>query len=84
MTLRKKGINIANLTLINTKNPEVEVKSSELKSGDSFTVNFGNNPSLRDQTGAGDILPASVRKIIINGIECERSNKPRPGYYDIK
>ena len=84
LTLRKKSIDVANLTLINNKNPDTEVKSNELKSGDSFTVNFGSNTSLRDRTGAGDILPPSVRNIKINGVDCERKNTPRPGYYDTK
>ena len=84
MTLRKKGIDIASLTLVNSQNPDIEVKSNELKSGDTFTVNFGSNPSLRDRTGAGDILPPSVLTIKINGVECERKNTPRPGYYDMK
>ncbi len=82
LTLRKKNIDIASLTLVNNQNADLEVKSNELKSGDSFTVNFGSNPSLRDRTGAGDILPPSVRNIKINGVECERKNTPRPGYYD--
>ena len=84
LTLRKKNIDIASLTLVNKQNADLDVKSSELKSGDSFTVNFGANPSLRDRTGAGDILPPSVRNIKINGIDCERKNTPRPGYYDAK
>jgi hypothetical protein len=78
LTLRKKGVDIANLTLTNNNNPDTEIKSEEIKSGDSFTVNFGTNPSLRDRTGAGDILPPTVKKIKINGVECERGNKPRP------
>ena len=84
LTLRKKNIDTASLTLVNKQNADQEVKSNELKSGDSFTVNFGANPSLRDRTGAGDILPPSVRNIKINGVECERKNTPRPGYYDAK
>ncbi len=84
LTLRKKNIDIASLTLVNKENPDTAVKSNELKSGDSFTVNFGSNASLRDRTGAGDILPPTVKNIRINGVECERKNTPRPGYYDAK
>lgn len=69
---------------MNKENPDTAVKSNELKSGDSFTVNFGSNASLRDRTGAGDILPPTVKNIRINGVECERKNIPRPGYYDAK
>ncbi|MBC7503965.1 lytic transglycosylase domain-containing protein [Candidatus Gracilibacteria bacterium] len=84
LTLRKKNIDIASLTLVNRDNPDTAVKSNELKSGDSFTVNFGSNPSLREHTGAGDILPPSVHKVRINGVDCKRNNSPRPGYYDPK
>lgn len=84
LTLRKKGTDITNLTLINDVNPDKEIISSEIIKGDKFIVNFGNNLSLRDRTGAGDILPANIRKISINGVECERRNTPRPGYYNEK
>jgi len=77
-------VDIANLTLIDEKNPDKEIKSTEIQEGDAFIVNFGTNTSLRDRTGAGDILPVNVKKISINGIECERRNHPRPGYYDTK
>lgn len=82
LTLRKKGVDIANLTLVDESNPDKEIKSSEIKVNDKFTVNFGNNASLRDRTGAGDILPPNVKTITINGVECERRNHPRPGYYN--
>ncbi len=84
LTLRKKWVDIANLTLIDEKNPDKEIKSSEIQEWNTFIVNFGGNTSLRDRTGAGDILPANVKKISINGVECERRNTPRPGYYDAK
>lgn len=84
LTLRKKWVDIANLTLVDNSNPENEIKSSEIKVGDSFTVNFGNNKSLHDRTGAWDILPANIKTITINGVECERRNTPRPGYYSEK
>lgn len=84
LTLRKKWVDIANLTLVDNANPEREIRSSEIKEKDTFTVNFGNNTSLRDRTGAGDILPPNIRKISINGVDCERKNTPRPGYYNHK
>jgi len=84
LTLRKKGVDIANLTLVDESSPDKEIKSSEIKQWDRFTVNFGDNKSLRDRTGAGDILPANIRTITINGVVCERKNTPRPGYYDAK
>ncbi len=84
LTLRKKWVDIANLTLINNKDPDSEIKSSEMKDGDSFTVNFGENSSLRERTGAGDILPANIRRVQINGVDCERRSIPRPWYYDTK
>lgn len=81
LTLKKRGIDIANLVLVDTKNPEKEIQSSAIKETDVFTVNFWANKSLDRRTGAGDILPANIRTIKINGIECERRNSPRPGYY---
>lgn len=84
LTLRKKWVDIANLTLIDDSNPENEIISANIKEGDVFTVNFGGNTSLRDRTGAGDILPPNVKKISINGNECERRNTPRPWYYNEK
>lgn len=82
LTLRKKWVDIANLTLIDDKNPDNEIVSANIKEGDTFTVNFGDNKNLRDRTGAGDILPANIKTITINGVECERRNTPRPGYYN--
>ena len=38
--------------------------------------------SLAQKTGAGDIFPATVRQVEINGVKAERGNNPRPGYYD--
>lgn len=83
LTLRKKWIDIASLTLINKNIPEKDVNSAEIKEWDSFVVNFGKNNSLAKRTGAGDILPPTVRVVKINGVEAERSNSPRPGYYSI-
>lgn len=40
LTLKKRGIDIANLVLVNTSNPDKEVQSSDMKAGDSFIVNF--------------------------------------------
>ena len=82
LTLRKKWVDIANLTLIDDSNPDNEIVSAKIKVSDKFTVNFGDNKSLRDRTGAGDILPPNVKEITINGVPCERRNIPRPGYYN--
>lgn len=82
LTLRERWLNITNLVLVNNIDPNVQVDKESIKIWDSFTVNFGDNKSLRDRTWAGDILPANVKKIKINGIECERRNAPRPGYYN--
>lgn len=82
LTLRKKGMDIASLTLVQKDNPETIVLSSAMKTGDIFTVNFGSNPQLRDRTGAGDILPPTIKTVKINGVEATRKNAPRPGYYD--
>lgn len=82
LTLKKRGIDIASLVLVDTVSPERDITSSTLKTWDSFKVNFWKNINLDKRTGAGDILPTNIRTIKINGIECERRNVPRPGYYN--
>lgn len=82
--LRKYGVDIAGLTLVRESNPAEAANSSAMKSGDTFIVNFGGNKDIAQKIGAGDILPAQVTKVTINGVQCERRNIPRPGYYDIK
>lgn len=82
--LGKYGVDIARLTLVQQSNPAEPANSSTMKRGDTFIVNFGGNKDLKEKTGAGDILPAQVTKVTINGVHCERRNEPRPGYYDEK
>ena len=81
MTLKSKGIDIAPLTLV-YKNKTDIVSTEKMAENDEFVVNFGGNMSLAQKTGAGDILPATVRQVEINGVKAERGNNPRPGYYD--
>lgn len=50
----------------------------------SFIVNFGEGKNINNVIGAGDILPPTVNRIRINGVEGERKYVPRPGYYDMK
>lgn len=77
LTLKNRGIDIATLLLVD-KNSENEVISSNMKEGDEFVVNFGNNMHFARRTGAGDLLPATVREIEINGVKGVRGNNPRP------
>lgn len=82
--LRKRGVDIASLALVKESNPAEAANSSSMKKDDRFIVNFGGNESLKKKVGAGDILPPEVTKVKINGVECERRNSPRPGYYKIE
>lgn len=82
LTLKKKGIDIANLVLVDASNPDKEIHSLDIKAGDRFIVNFWENKSLDKRTWAGDILPPNIRTVKINGVECEHRNTPRPGYYN--
>ena len=80
LTLKNKGIDIATLLLVDKKSDN-EVVSASMKEGDEFVVNFGGNMHFARRTGAGDLLPPSVREIEINGIRWVRGNNPRPWYY---
>ena len=81
LTLKSKGIDIAPLTLV-YKNKTDTVSTEKMSENEEFVVNFGGNMSLAQKTGAGDIFPATVRQVEINGVKAERGNNPRPGYYD--
>ena len=81
LTLKSKGIDVAPLTLVYKNKPDI-VSTEKMTENDEFVVNFGGNMSLAQKTGAGDILPATVRQVEINGVKAERGNNPRPGYYD--
>lgn len=70
--------------LVPEKDSFSTVSRDTLKSMDSFIVNFGENKNLNNVIGAGDILPATVSRVKINGVEGERKNTQRPGYYDVK
>lgn len=83
LTIREKWVDISSLVLIDQNNPQKIVSSKEIKEWDKFTVNFGKNESLKRKTGAWDILPPTVKTIKINGVEAQRYNNPRPGYYTI-
>ena len=84
LTLKKKWIDIGALVLTYENSTNQEVSSETMKAGDIFVVNFWDNQSLQYRMGAGDILPAEVKTVKINGVVCERKNTPRPGYYDEK
>lgn len=81
LSLRKRGIDITALTLVD-KAKNIATGAADLTAGKVLTVNFGDNPHLARRIGAGDILPLTVRKVNINGVEAMRGNTPRPGYYD--
>ena len=58
------------------------VKWEDLQAGKVFQVNFGQNENMKSSIGAGDILPAEVDSIEVNGKKWERKNiGGRPGYY---
>ncbi len=79
--LRQKGADIASLLLVPTDNPLGVVDGGKIEKGQKFTVNFGENKSISRSLGAGDILPATVQKISVNGKVGIYANSPRPGYY---
>lgn len=81
LSLRKRGIDITALTLVD-KAKNIATGAADLTAGKVLTVNFGDNPHLARRIGAGDILPPTIRKVEINGVEAMRGNTPRPGYYD--
>lgn len=80
--LHKRGVDIANLTLVKESNPSEAADSKKMETGNTFIVNFGGNESLARKIGAGDILPPEVTEVKINGVKCERRETPRPWYYN--
>jgi hypothetical protein len=79
--LKQKGSDLAPLLLADTLNPLAVVRSEGLKIGQNLTVNYGENKALHNSIGLGDILPLSVTRVRINGVEAVRMSLPRPGYY---
>ena len=77
-------MDLANLLLVPKNDPTGSVSRDSMKEMDSFIVNFGESKNINMVIGAGDILPPTVNHININGIEGERKNTPRPGYYNVK
>jgi hypothetical protein len=75
---------LAKFLLVAEKDPSSSPQRENIKKDDTFIVNFGENKNLNAIIGAGDILPATVSQIKINGVEGERRYIPRPGYYDVK
>jgi len=82
--LKKKGVDLANLFLVTDTNPTSSVSRDAIKEKDNFIVNFWENKNINAVIGAGDILPPTVSRVRINGVEGERKHFPRPGYYDAK
>lgn len=82
LALKRRGVDIVPLVLVNEASQETEITSTSLSSWQKFTVNFGANKHLNAKIGAGDILPIEVTQVQINGTEWTRRNSPRPGYYD--
>lgn len=79
--LRQKGVDISSVLLTKEGDPLARVDNSTLAAGDKLVVNFGENKSLHNSLGLGNILPAEVLKVRVNGIEGIRKNSPKPGYY---
>lgn len=80
LALSKKGVDIAAMVLVQ-KNSGMAISGSSIAEGTELLVNFWENKYLARRTGAGDILPPTVREVEINGVKWVRGNNPRPGYY---
>jgi hypothetical protein len=79
--LKHTGSDLAPLLLTDAVDPLTVVRSGSLKIGQNLTVNYGENKALHVSIGLGDILPANVTRVKINGVEAVRMSLPRPGYY---
>lgn len=83
--LRASGSDLAKLLLVDTKDitQVIDSRNPTTLMHRTFTVNFGENKGMKHYLGAGDILPAEVKIITINGRECFRKNESSkgPGYY---
>ena len=61
------------------------IKLADLKQNEEFTVNFWVNKYMKESVGAGDILPAEISEIEINGKKGQRKNIwGRPWYYALE
>jgi hypothetical protein len=81
LSLKKRGVDLAKLFLVPTKDAFGTVSNDSIAKDDEFIVNFGANPSLNEKLGAGDILPYGISKISVDGVEGVRKTSPRPGFY---
>jgi hypothetical protein len=87
LLLKKKGVDLSNLLLVPVGvDPTKSTNREFIEKGEhkNFIVNFGESKNINNVIGAGDILPPTVNRVKINGVEGERKSSPRPGYYDIK
>ena len=80
LSLKRQGIPLYEYLLFKKKwGP---AKKEDLQSNEEFLVNFWDNKYMRDSVGAGDILPAEVSDVEINGKRAQRKNIWwRPWYY---
>ncbi|MDD5197700.1 MAG: transglycosylase SLT domain-containing protein [Candidatus Gracilibacteria bacterium] len=87
LLLKKKGVDLANLLLVPVGTDPTKSTTREfIERGEhkNFIVNFGENKNINHIIGAGDVLPPTVSRVKINGVEGERKYTPRPGYYELK
>lgn len=87
LLLKAKGVDLSNLLLVPVGvDPTKSTNRDFIEKGEhkNFIVNFGENKNINHVIGAGDILPPTITRVKINGVEGERKYTPRPGYYDIK
>lgn len=92
LLLKKKGVDLANLLLVPVgTDPTKSTNRDFIEKGEhkNFIVNFWENKDGKNDIdniiGAGDILPPTVSRIRVNGVEGERKIPPevkRPGYYN--
>ena len=82
LSLRRQGVLLYEYLLFNTNGSLSPTKKEDLKAWEEFWVNFWVNKYMKDSVGAGDILPAEVTEVEINGKRAQRKNIwGRPGYY---
>jgi hypothetical protein len=85
LSLRRQGVLLYEYLLFNTNGSLSPTKKEDLKAWEEFWVNFWVNKYMKDSVGAGDILPAEVTEVEINGKRAQRKNIwGRPGYYALE